>query len=64
MVFDGIYFNDNWIKGISLEHFLDHEKHTMPEEKLKEVYQLIHQYGDSQKPIQPVKATRRKSNRS
>ena len=40
MVFDGIYFNDAHISGMTQAQFIKHEKHTLSEEKLKEVYAI------------------------
>lgn len=48
MVFDGIKFNEAWMRTISLDEFLKHEAHTLPVDKLKEVYRLVN--GNSKKP--------------
>lgn len=42
MVFEGIKFNDEWVKTKSEAEFIAHESHHgLSEKQLKEVYRLI-----------------------
>lgn len=40
MIYDGLYINDEWAASLTEAQFLKHEKHTLPEAKLKEVYDI------------------------
>lgn len=60
MVFDGVKFNEEWAITKTESQFIEHERHTLPAAKLKEVYALIKlKHGNSKKPLPEIKEDRR-----